>query len=226
MTYQIPDKIEYKNKVYSLNYTIPTEVDILVNQMRESCDDLWPSSSACWRGNVKYYTVISNELFLTDLCMKMQWPELIEIDNIIPSREGKPGKDSTLEERRAYDGSFDDVYSDIKIKTNYTGDIVIGEDFIESLNSITSMLMYTPTWMYEKVTKLSFKDGILINIEDVSDEYKEIREVENEKYKTSQDIDTLFGMDYEYTKDDLKKILELKKDKFSDFYVPNNKEKE
>ena len=104
---------------------------------------------------------------------------------------------------------FDYTYKNIKLKLNYTGEILIGKGNVE--NDFDNDYYYDECLMsphsYEEVLKLKFKNGKLITVTNISNELDGLRKRIRKKYQnTNQNVE-------KYEK---KKVVNLKS--YNDFW--------
>ena len=157
MTGQIPDKVIFNGDVFDL-------VGVKGEGLYEPFDfGLVPKSphTANWRGFVSTYEISNNILLLKEfeVSIKDEDKSYPEINNVKP------------ESRKESLDHLD--YKNINLKTEYTGTLLIAKDFIDSM--YIHMGFQSPL-SFETVFELEFKEGKLINQENLSELVKECRE--------------------------------------------------
>ena len=115
------------------------------------------SSTACWNGYLAFYEITNDELLLTELLINTK--KLKDINGI------KAEKSVT--------SSFSHQFTNLNFKIPFTGKLLIGNDFIQSM--YVHMGFQRPI-TYAKVVELKLMDGNLLESEDISLRMKEIRE--------------------------------------------------
>jgi hypothetical protein len=185
MTGQIPDKVIFNGDIFDL-------VGVKGEGLYEPLDfGLVPISphTANWRGFVSTYEVSEGILLLKELevSIKDEDQSYPEINNVKPESR----KESLVK--------LD--YKNVNLKTIYTGTLLIAKDFIDSM--YVHMGFQSPL-SFEIVLELEFKEGKLINQENVSDLIKEYREndLTDGKLGPQDDdymkwIERTFSLDYE-----------------------------
>jgi hypothetical protein len=73
------------------------------------------------------------------------------------------------------------VYTELNRPLNYTGRILLGDDFI---NELYEPLGFHPPWKFRAVRELTFQKGKLVLDEDHSDYFAEVRDEEVTRMKT------------------------------------------
>jgi hypothetical protein len=68
---------------------------------------------------------------------------------------------------------FDYSYNHVDLKMNFTGVLLLGEDFISDLYV---HMGYHPAWKYKKVTALCFNKGEMIESKDISEDVDKLRD--------------------------------------------------
>jgi hypothetical protein len=151
MTGQIADSFLYEGEVYSLiGYTkgepfTPVNYGILPKAPH----------TACWRGFVLYYKLDDNKLLLQD--MQLHADDAGEINGVIPKES---------------ENSFKFHYQDLNLVLNYSGKIKIAKDFIQEMYV---HMGFQRASAFKTVLELDFKDGNLIQVNDLSDKMKKHR---------------------------------------------------
>jgi hypothetical protein len=123
----------------------------------------------CARGFVCHYILADNTLVLNKLQMsyghlgrtKFTHKRCFEINGVAPIYT----KDR--------DAHFNNVYESLNLKIEYTGRILIADGFISKLYV---HMGFHPAWKYQTIYELTFDDGTMTNVQDVSQTMKDIRE--------------------------------------------------
>ncbi len=176
MTAQIPDEFRYNGEPYSLVgmkgsglYTV--EDFGLETRM---------ASTACWRGNIMYYDCVDGQLVLD--MMHANSDEAFPINGVEPapgeyemfSEEVKKRLPEKLRNHRL----FKFTYKDMKLKTRFTGSILLAKDFI---NSMYRHMGYQRPMAYRIVLEIQVQDGDIISVSDLSESMEELRLKERHK---------------------------------------------
>ncbi len=117
----------------------------------------YSNCTACWRGYVASYAIDDDELHLAGLLVNAKEKGII----------------NGIKAERLTESLFTHQFSHLDIKIPFSGSILIGNDFIQSM--YVHMGFQKPI-TYEKVIELKFKNGNLLSSEDISLKIKEIRE--------------------------------------------------
>jgi len=185
MTGQVPDTLIYNNNSYSIvglkGEGTPSPFDF----------DLKPVSpnTANWRGFVMTYIIIEEHLNLHEMNVSVE-----ETNNIPPVINGVKPK---LEKK----GLINLTYKNLKLMTQFSGNILIAKDFISSM--YVHMGFQSPI-SFEKVIELEFKEGNLLNVKDLSNKMKNWREkdISDGKLKPTQNVQAwiarTFSLDYDF----------------------------
>ena len=121
----------------------------------------------CARGFVCYYILADNTLALNKLQVsyghlgrtKFTHKRCLEINGVAPIYNK--------------DAGFNNLYENLNLRMEFTGRILIADDFI---NKLYVHMGFHPAWKYRVVYELTIVNGIMTNIEDVSKKMEEIRE--------------------------------------------------
>ena len=161
MTAQIPDQFRYEGEEYSLVGVDGTEL--------YSAQDfgLEPktASTACWRGHVMKYDCIDGELVLDGMD--------IRTDDAQPVNGVEAKKTSSI-----IDGvdhgyrMFSHTYENLRLKTKFTGSLMLGTDFIQSMYV---HMGFQRAMCYRKVLEIDVQDGTITSVKDLSDMMEERR---------------------------------------------------
>lgn len=156
ITGQVPEEFLYKDEVYSLagvkgvglfsadEFGIPTQ----------------SASTACYRGFQMGFKIQDNELRLNWMVLKTDLSPPPSINGIEPQQ---------ITERYSM---FSHRYEDLNIKSHFTGKLLIGKDFIQSM--YVHMGFQKPI-AYEIVLELFLEEGTITEIKDRSKEVEVLR---------------------------------------------------
>jgi uracil-DNA glycosylase len=166
MSGQISDKFVYNNIEYELG-----RIEFPYNFIDWEIFELHPIelNTACWRGFVNTFSVIENKLVLDEIYTNNannKNYKIPKINNKIPEVIKPDGLVEGYKEYRILN------YKKLNYFINYTGSIIIAKDFIGKYYYHQDFKYPTN---YEIVIKLTFIDGILNNIKDLSKFSEEIR---------------------------------------------------
>ena len=117
-----------------------------------------PRITSCWRGYVCTYEVFQNELLLDSL--------LVNLD-----REGPAIKD--IHPVFSNHGTFNNVYNNLNLPMDFTGDIHVAQGFIQQLYV---HMGFHPAWKYETVFELNVSHGHVLETKDVSEDMAALRD--------------------------------------------------
>ena len=124
--------------------------------------------SACWRGFYCKYALVNERLFLDTLYISTSDKVRSDLTaSFGPELVGK--KPSKPEERYSW---FDYYYSDLNLSVNFTGGLLIADGFFEKLYV---HMGFHPAWKYKRVYELLFKDGVNIELRDISQQIEIFR---------------------------------------------------
>ena len=157
MTGQISDSFLYEGEVYSLvGYDkgepfTPLDYDILPKAPH----------TACWRGFVLYYKLDNKTLLLQD--MQLNADEAKEINGVKPKKTEE---------------SIKFHYQDLNLKLDYTGKLLIARDFIKEMYV---HMGFQRASSYRKVVELKFKNGELLETNDLSEKMKKRRKEDSDE---------------------------------------------
>lgn len=185
MTGQIPDTLIYKKKSYSIvglkGEGLPSPFDF----------DLKPVSphTANWRGFVMTYIIVDEHLNLN------------KMNVTVKDLNRKPPIINDVKPIVKKEGLIHLIYERLKLKTNYSGKILIAKDFIDSM--YVHMGFQSPV-SFETVIELTFNKGDLESTSDLSDIMKSYRKqkISDGKLERYGDIPAwiarTFSLDYDF----------------------------
>ncbi len=158
MTGQITNKFKYEGELYEL---VGIDGDNLY-----SAEDFGittqTASTACWRGYQTFYDCVNGELILDNLHVRTE--DKITIKGVVPN-ECK----ELAEESWAF---FNAIYENLALKTQFTGSILLGKDFIQEM--YVHMGFQSPE-SFKTVIEIEVNDGEIIKITDMSARMEERR---------------------------------------------------
>ena len=164
MTAQIQDTVEYKGTTCLLiEYRGKSPFDPEKHGL-----EVTGKSSICWRGYACTYR-IENQII-----------ELDKIEASVGRYEGskyvelKLPRINTVEGKRQESTAqvFNAKYEQLHLQLPYSGTLILAKDYNENLGEPTGM---ESKWMYNVVLEVTFKDGILNEVKDLSGEMELIR---------------------------------------------------
>ncbi|MHA1680452.1 MAG: hypothetical protein ACTSUE_05550 [Promethearchaeota archaeon] len=153
MTGQISDKVKFKNEEYELigiNGTGLFEPEQFGINPFGSC-------TACWRGYIMIYECKENEFLLKHMRVSTK-----EKPQSIKGVKAKPSKDFLMY-----------TYNNLNLKTEFTGTILIGKDFIRQM--YVHMGFQRPI-CFKKVLEFTIENGNITAMKNLSSEIKQQRE--------------------------------------------------
>ncbi|MGY5851971.1 MAG: hypothetical protein RTU92_00220 [Candidatus Thorarchaeota archaeon] len=170
MTEQIPDEFRYDGEPYSLvgmnGAGLYTTEDLGLEPGM--------ASTACYRGTIMYYDCIDGQLVLDMLHIRAD--EVIPLNGVDPGPcEYQMFSEETrkhLPEHLKDYNMFSFTYKDLKLKTKFTGSILLAKDFI---NSIYRHMGYQRPMVYRTVLEIQVQDGDIICVSDLSQKMEELR---------------------------------------------------
>lgn len=107
--------------------------------------------TACWKGFVVTFSVESSELFLKNLLVNTE-------NDVYPDINGVHAEESGMSLHE---------YKNLNIKLNYSGTIIVGQEFKEEFIGRA----FTGPHSYSKTYELEFEEGILLDSKDISGTY-------------------------------------------------------
>ncbi len=162
MSGQVNHGLIYLGKKYDI---IDAKGSLRINPMDYN---IWPSMTctACWDGYWCDYKVDINELFFENLYINA-------FDKKYPKINGVHADFNENEHMGHH------FYQGLHIKKEYTGEMLIGSDFIHSYYHHSG---YQDFWAYKTLIRLVFDNGILTETCDLSNEAENIRETKGPGY--------------------------------------------
>ncbi|MCK4849186.1 MAG: hypothetical protein KAT16_09185 [Candidatus Heimdallarchaeota archaeon] len=114
-------------------------------------------STACWNGYLTTYEIVNDELLLAELLINTK--KVKDINGI--------------QAEKLRDSSFTHQFSHLNLKIPFTGNLLIGNEFIQSM--YVHMGFQRPI-TYRKLIELKIRNGNLLESADLSRRIEEIRE--------------------------------------------------
>ncbi|HEC41151.1 MAG TPA: hypothetical protein ENI29_23095 [bacterium] len=151
MTGQVPDDIILNGESYSLiglrgqNIFRPEDFGIIPLS----------ASTACWRGYVMGYIISDDQLFLNEMQVNTEDPP--KINGIEPQMGSR---------------FFKYHFKDLKLKSNFTGSILLAKDFIKSMYV---HMGFQRAIAFRTVIELNIENGEIILEIDMSKQIEEYR---------------------------------------------------
>ena len=165
MTAQIPDTILINNKNYSI---VGVNGGELFTPQSLGIEPV-AIMSACWRGYFCQYNISDNKLILDELQLSFG------IDDTSGSnREFVPQVAPPINgvNPMGKHPSFSNIYEGLNFHIPFTGGILAGEGFIQTLYV---HMGFHPAWKYQTVYELIFEKGNVQELRDVSIAVEELR---------------------------------------------------
>lgn len=185
MTGQVPDTLIYKETSYSI---VGLKGDGLPHPLDFDLKPVSPNT-ANWRGFIMTYIIVEDQLILHEMNVTME------------DTEGKPPLINDVKPKLKKEGLIHLTYENLKLKTQFSGKILIAKDFIESM--YVHMGFQSPV-SFETVIELKFNKGKLTSTLDLSKEMKKYRKqnISDGKLEPSGDIQSwiarTFSLDYDF----------------------------
>lgn len=194
------DLMIYEGKTYRLAGIASDDPSVELFEPEHYGIQAFSRSTGCWRGFRATYGLRENRLVLEELGINCDNPEFgAEIERMRQSDLRGAAKSRARKqhyvklqiiknsacgpaihgvypvppESRHDSGAFSDHYYDVGLPMPFSGGLLICDGFI--LELFTHMGFH-PAWKYEEVKELLFRDGLLTQIRDRSDEMKNMRE--------------------------------------------------
>lgn len=164
MTAQFPDRFRYRDHLYDL---VGISEDTLFDPSTLGLKPVG-NCTACYRGYVAVFALSGHQLVLDELHVNLEDPGETPPGTRGPVIHGvKPvGKKEFLD-------LFNNHYIGLKYPLDYTGGLLLGEEFIQELYV---HMGFQPAWKYRKVIELIFARGILKAEYDRSEQMAKIRD--------------------------------------------------
>ncbi len=162
MTDQILDQFFYKDQKLDL---VGIEGSSLIT-IQDFNIKTRSASSACWRGYVMRYVITDGQLILDGIWFKPISEELPKINCIAPvliSKENDPGMG----------WFFTHAYKKLNKIITFNGSILIKKHLTDSQ---FGQMGFMNTNAHRIVLKFDFEDGIIVNVEDKSEQVEKVRE--------------------------------------------------
>ena len=184
MTGQVPDKLICKKSLYSI---VGLKGEGLPSPFDFGLEPVSPNT-ANWRGFIMTYIVVEKHLNVHEIKVTVKdiKGNLPVINDVKPKLE----KDRLIRL----------TYSRLKLKTQFTGKILIAKDFIDSM--YVHMGFQSPL-SFETVIELEFGEGNLLSVRDLSEKMKAYRkrDIFDGKIIRSHDLQAwiarTFSLDYD-----------------------------
>ncbi len=158
MTGQIPDKLIYNKSSYSIvglkGEGLPSPLDFGLKPISPH--------TANWRGFIMTYTIAENNL------------SVHEMNVTVEDLKEKPPLINDVNPETKKEGLLHLTYSSLKLKTQFTGKILIAKDFIDSM--YVHMGFQSPI-SFKSVIELEISAGTLIKVTDFSEIMKKYRKL-------------------------------------------------
>ncbi|MFX1488125.1 MAG: hypothetical protein ACFFBI_03190 [Promethearchaeota archaeon] len=163
MTAQEPDRFYYKDQKLELvglkgKLPIPSDYGIETHM----------AATSCRRGYIMRYKIVENHLFLDGFWLNPKSDDLPEINGVKPIKLSE----ETAKEEDYMHTMFTYEYRDLNMSLQFKGKILLGKDLIRS--KYVHMGFQSPT-AYKTVLQFEFKDGIIVNVEDKSENAKKAK---------------------------------------------------
>ncbi len=161
MTAQMNDGFRLRGQQYSL-------AGISEGRLFDpSAFDLKPIAvcSACWRGYCAEFGLDGSRLVLDALHVGLHPRDSMEANGPVINGVHPQGPNS----KRAF---FNNFYEGLRIPIEYTGGLLLGDDFIKDLYV---HMGFHPAWKYRRVVELIFTNGVLTDEFDRSDQMAQFR---------------------------------------------------
>ncbi|MHA1242097.1 MAG: hypothetical protein ACTSQU_15155 [Promethearchaeota archaeon] len=156
MTGQIPDKLIYNKSSYSI---VGLKGEGLPSPLDFSLEPVSPHT-ANWRGFIMTYKITEN-------CLCVQ-----EMNISVKDLKKKPPLIDGVNPETKKEGVIHLLYKNLKLKTQFTGKLLIAKDFIDSM--YVHMGFQSPI-SFKSVIELKFSDGTLIKVTNFSEIMKKYR---------------------------------------------------
>ena len=156
MTGQVPDNLIYKKSSYSIvglkGEGLPSPLDFGLKPISPH--------TANWRGFIMSYRISEDRLIVH------------EMNVTVEDLKEKPPLINGVNPETKEEGRLHLTYKSLKLKTQFTGKVLIAKDFIDSM--YVHMGFQSPL-SFKTVIELKISDGILIEVTDFSEIMKKYR---------------------------------------------------
>jgi hypothetical protein len=170
MTGQEPDRLYYKDQKFELvgmkgkGLLIPSDFGIETHM----------TATSCRRGYIMRYKIVENQLVLDGFWFSSKTDDLPEISAIKPNKLSE----ETAKEGDFMHSMFTYEYRNLNMNLQFKGNVLLAKDLIRSKYV---HMGFQSSSAYKTVLKIDFKDGIIVNIEDKSNEAKKARKKQKKK---------------------------------------------
>ncbi len=164
MTGQEPDRFFYNDEKFELvgikgkGLLVPSDIGI----------ETYMSATSCRRGYIMRYKIVERQLILDGFWFNSKSEDLPEINGIKPVNLSE----ETAEEGDYFHNMFKFEYRNLQKQLPFKGSIIIARDLIRSKYV---HMGFQKSTAYKTVLKFEFKDGIIVDVEDQSEESKRYR---------------------------------------------------
>ena len=164
MTGQEPDRFYYRDNRLDLvgikgkGLLLPLDFGIETHM----------TATSCRRGYIMRYKIVENQLVLDGFWFSSKTDALPEINGIKPVKLSE----ETAEEHDYMRHMFKFEYRNLEKKTPYKGSIILAKDLIRSKYV---HMGFQSLKAYKTVLKFEFKDGMIVNVQDISKAAKKAR---------------------------------------------------
>jgi tetratricopeptide (TPR) repeat protein len=167
MTRQIDDLFRYKGIEYAVCGISEGEVFDPWSLM-DVGPTLFGGGTACWRGYQAVYGLADSQLVLDELGISLYDKR----EETYAEHVGPPINGVSPTERGERASFFNNYYTGLGYRLDYTGGLLLGEGFIRELYI---HMRFHPAWSYTNVVELVFDKGVLVNEFDRSEPMAELR---------------------------------------------------
>ena len=156
------------------------------------------ASTACWRGNVMRYDCINGQLILNELDIRTE-----EDPPTINGVEAGPPTERPGDKELGF-SFFSHSYVNLGLKTKFTGSMLLGKDFIESMYV---HMGFQRAIAFRTVLEIQVQDGDIITFSDLSKKMEERRQQDRDEGAQPESrsdadvrkwIEDTFSLDYEF----------------------------
>jgi len=164
MTGQEPDRFYYKDQRLDLvgikgkGLLLPLDFGIETHM----------TATSCRRGYIMRYKIVENQLVLDGFWFSSKTDDLPEINGIKPVKLSE----EMAEEDDYMHHMFKFEYRNLEKKISFKGSIILAKDLIRSKYVHMGFQNLTA---YKTVLRFEFKDGMIVNVQDISKAAKKAR---------------------------------------------------